>query len=791
MAVNVLNVAEKPSAAKEIAQILSHGDCRSLSGHSVYNRIFHFNYMIGGQPCRMVMTSVSGHLMELDFEEQFRKWYYCDPADLFQAPVRRYVPQDKLGIKRTLEEQARNCQWLVLWLDCDREGENIAYEVVEVCLNVNRGLNVLRARFSAFIEREIQHAAQNLHRPNRNLSDAVDARQEIDLRIGASFTRFQTMLLKDRFVLPFDEHEKAILSYGPCQFPTLGFVVERYWQVQAHQPEDFWTINCVYRSENDSASFKWARGHLFDYVAAVAIYEMCVEEPLATVFSVTGRETRKNPPHPLNTVELVKRASRFLRLGSQETMKAAEELYQQGFISYPRTETDYFSENTDLRRMVEEQTRHPVWGNYAHRLLDSRENLWRHPSNGGHDDKAHPPIHPTRFSDGEPQWRNDHKAVYELVVRHFLACVSQPAVGYATKAMIDIAGEQFSANGLMVTARNYLEVYRYENWAASTLPNFDLGQQFIPTRLTLDAGRTQPPPLLSEADLIALMDKEGIGTDATMHDHIKKLLDRRYATKDAQTRFCPTNLGEALVMGYDTMGYELWKPHLRSIMERDMKAVGDGIKVKENVLETCLQQMKTCFLDVGFKAFQLLLYFLIFLIFSRLESQNQVPEAVQVGGIVRRCPMCREADMVLKRRPDSKFMVGCRNFPQCKNVVWLPSVVMEATVTTHTCNSCIPAPVYKIDFKFKRAEIPPQYSIYHTGCVGGCDIVLNDIMNIYRAPPAPSGSNFAFLARLTETLCRERTSTGSSFWTWPWCCLSKTRPPWWRCWEIPKPKPAW
>ncbi|KAH9606078.1 hypothetical protein KSS87_005206, partial [Heliosperma pusillum] len=132
--------------------------------------------------------------------------------------------------------------------------------------------------------------------------------------------------------------------------------------------------------------------------------------------------------------------------------------------------------------------------------------------------------------------------VYELVVRHFLACVSQPAVGAETVVEINIAGELFSTSGRMIILKNYLDVYRYETWAGSMIPPYLFGQQFTPTTLTLDSGVTRPPPLLSEADLLSCMDKSGIGTDATMHDHIKKLLDRCYATKDANTRFSPTNL---------------------------------------------------------------------------------------------------------------------------------------------------------------------------------------------------------------------------------------------------------
>jgi DNA topoisomerase-3 len=123
--------------------------------------------------------------------------------------------QDKQDIKRTLEEEARTCQWLVLWLDCDREGENIAYEVVDICAGANRNLDIWRARFSALIPRywllqisglsaglflkdhifisvqiltkmncrEIHDAVQHLARPNKLFADAVDARQVIKIAL--------------------------------------------------------------------------------------------------------------------------------------------------------------------------------------------------------------------------------------------------------------------------------------------------------------------------------------------------------------------------------------------------------------------------------------------------------------------------------------------------------------------------------------------------------------------------------------------------------------------------------
>ncbi|CAL5324055.1 unnamed protein product [Camellia sinensis] len=815
----VLNVAEKPSVAKAVAGILSkssQGGMRVRDGRSRFNRIFEFAYTIHGQQCHMLFTSVTGHLMELDFEDRYRKWHSCDPLLLYQAPVRKFVPEDKLDIKRTLEEEARKCQWLVLWLDCDREGENIAFEVVEVCTEANRHLNVWRARFSALIERDIRESVQALVRPNQLFADAVDVRQEIDLRIGASFTRFQTMLLRDAFNLDFATDDRnVILSYGPCQFPTLGFIVERYWEIQAHESEEFWTINCTHNSDEGTATFNWMRGHMFDYTCAVIIYEMCVQEPTATVTKVRQQEKLKYPPHPLNTIELEKRASRYFRMSSEQTMKVAEDLYQTGFISYPRTETDSFSERTDLRRkneevtkhwirvrheavpcigalfgamvearaskhenmgefesshfvqiipkiraIVQEQEGHPVWGSYAQRLLDPGEGLWRNPGNGGHDDKAHPPIHPTKFSGGQSGWSQDHHRLYELVVRHFLACVSKPAVGAETTVEIDIAGEMFSASGRVI-----LEVF--ESWGGSMIPTYTFGQQFIPTTLTLDSGVTRPPSLLSEADLLNCMDKAGIGTDATMHDHIKKLLDRFYATKDSNTRFSPTNLGEALVMGYDDMGYELWKPYLRAMMENDMKAVSIGTKRKAEVLSTCLEQMKACFLDARLNKVKLFEAMGIFFescrcVFCNEPSSSSLKNASRsgadeqhaVGDVVRRCGVCQESDMVLKRKPDGNFMVGCLGYPQvvlfsgwnsrtnsepktsslsgesCRNVVWLPGSIAEATVTTNVCSVCSPGPVFMIQFKFRRLEIPPNYNVDHLGCIGGCDEILKQLVEI-------------------------------------------------------------
>lgn len=171
----------------------------------------------------MTMTSVMGHLMELDFTEQFSKWQSCSPAQLFHAPIVQRVPdvrsnifthnqliKDKKSVAANLKAEARHARVLIIWTDCDREGESIGSEIVQICSESNPRLEVLRARFSVVQRGEIVHAINNLVPLDMKLADAVRARSELDLRVGSAFTRFQTL----RFQNAFPELQEKIISYG-------------------------------------------------------------------------------------------------------------------------------------------------------------------------------------------------------------------------------------------------------------------------------------------------------------------------------------------------------------------------------------------------------------------------------------------------------------------------------------------------------------------------------------------------------------------------------------------------
>lgn len=196
-----------------------------------------------GQNSKIVFTSVSGHLLNHDFPAEYRGWRNCNPEDLFQAPVIKSCPKDYQNIQKTLEREIRSCNGLIIWTDCDREGENIGYEIIAVCQSVKPGLTVQRAKFSDMTSASLTRAMNNLIHPDERISQAVDVRSELDLRIGAAFTRLQTLRLQSAFPGNIED----LVSYGSCQIPTLGFVVQRYKEIESFIPRPFWKIRCEFQ----------------------------------------------------------------------------------------------------------------------------------------------------------------------------------------------------------------------------------------------------------------------------------------------------------------------------------------------------------------------------------------------------------------------------------------------------------------------------------------------------------------------------------------------------------------
>lgn len=239
----VLCVAEKPSIAKSITQILSGGQFNTVSFVRFVLRLQSLHPLQRTTGCPYVknydfsypqtqsfftVTSVIGHLLEYEFDSMHSKWTSCDPFALFDAPVESSVKKESKPIAQNLANEAKRAQMLMIWTDCDREGESIGSEVANVCRKAQRNITVRRARFSAIIAqyvphhfssprqgadsvfyRQIHHAAQHPIQLDMAQANAVEARILLDLKIGSAFTRLQTLTLQQRF-----DDLKDVISYG-------------------------------------------------------------------------------------------------------------------------------------------------------------------------------------------------------------------------------------------------------------------------------------------------------------------------------------------------------------------------------------------------------------------------------------------------------------------------------------------------------------------------------------------------------------------------------------------------
>lgn len=581
----ILCVAEKPSIAKEVANILSGGRFSTRNSQNKYIKNYDFQFTFPGHgDCLVTMTSVVGHITNLDFPPAFQ-WGKCVPGRLLDAQLVETI--QKKDVFDNISREATHAQKLMIWTDCDREGEFIGHEIFKAAHEGNQSIligQVWRSRFSDLEKSHIIYAACNPVDLDLNAVEAVACRMEVDFRVGTSFTRLLTNSLRQHRVI----ENKQVASYGTCQFPTLGFVVDRYKRVKSFIPEKFWYISVDLRHDNKKVTFNWTRRHLFDKLFVLVLYQKCLEKDTCTVSRLVQTKTTSRKPLPLTTVELQKDCSRYFKMSAKRALDAAEKLYNKGFLSYPRTETDSYPQSMDFAASLANHTQDSRWGSYVLGLLQTGIDL---PRSGSHDDKAHPAIHPVKYVNIDVLLSADEKKVYEYVTRRFIACCSMDAVGQLTSASIKWGDEFFTASGLMVTERNYLDVFIYRKWESSKqLPPFVEGSEIKVSSGLMKDGETSPPKHMTEFELIALMDANGIGTDATIADHIEKIIGRGYAAKQKQASvevILPSPLGMGLIESFDQMEFDnisLSKPFLRKSLERSLQDIADGARLKSQVL---------------------------------------------------------------------------------------------------------------------------------------------------------------------------------------------------------------
>ncbi|XP_034948917.1 DNA topoisomerase 3-beta-1 [Chelonus insularis] len=652
-----LMVAEKPSLAASLANILSNGRCSSRKGMNGSCSVHEWVGQFRSETVNFKMTSVCGHVMTLDFIGKYNNWDKVDPAELFSCPTEKKEAVPKLKMPAFLAKEGSHCDYLILWLDCDKEGENICYEVIQaVQSGMSRRLSfndIWRAHFSAITERDIKAALNNLGKPNENEAKSVDARQELDLRIGCAFTRFQTKFFQGKY----GDLDASLISYGPCQTPTLGFCVQRHDEIQTFKPDPYWVLQVIIKVHNNQElTLNWSRVRSFDKEVANIFLNHVKEHTEATVVSIQSTEKTKSRPIALNTVELMRVASSGLGMGPHHAMQIAERLYTQGYISYPRTETTSYPENFDFISTLRLQQNNSEWSDEVRKILANGINRPKK----GHDAGDHPPITPMKSAtrnelDGDC-WR-----LYDYITRHFIATLSKDCKYLSTTVKFGIGFETFFVTGQSVIDPGYTKLLTWQSINENNcLPQFNYNEKFNINDVKLQEYYTQPPDYLTESELITLMEKHGIGTDASIPIHINNICTRNYVTVVAGRKLVPTSLGIVLVHGYQKIDPELVLPTMRSAVEEQLNLIAQGRADYYAVLDHTVEIFKQKFH-----------YFV-----NNIDGMDQLFEVSfsplsATGKALSRCGKCRRYMKYIQTKPSRLHCAHCNetyNLPQNGNI---------------------------------------------------------------------------------------------------------------------------
>ncbi len=558
------------------------------------------------------VTWVRGHIMDIDLPMNLRVWRLETIKDIMGVRRFRYTVRDKESYSRlsTIFSKCKD-DVLVIATDNDHEGELIGYEILMLYRKVKGGNSTYyRMRFNSTDSKEIIDAWSRLeHSLNWRWVSKAMFRHKFDLLSGASYTRLLTLSKSRRDgAIEYSNNSQysnrvnsskrskgrvyninSLISWGSCQTPTLNFIVEREIEIENFKPVDYWYIEAVL--EYDGVRFKAKTNDIYDKVYAMQAYESCKDSGIARVQDYREDIRTVYRPLPSRTDDVLKDLVRITGKSASYLLDVMEDLYSNGYISYPRTDTNMYRRGFDFAKPL----RAAVAG-----LSTSIEDGKPRPRNGMLDDGAHPPIYPVSPYHGSGIKRE----VWEYIARRFLAnaFASDASVVKQYARLITIKGNvMLHTDGLYLKDKGFFNIYSYFMPKEDRLPELSINSIVEVVSIDLIKSKTKPPSRLSEAELLEVMERHGIGTDATRAEFPSILLRRGYVTK-MHNRFRPTALGRALIDALRDVDPRLVNSDARRIVERLMKDIEDGkvkedealnrsIEVYEHLLEECIKNI--------------------------------------------------------------------------------------------------------------------------------------------------------------------------------------------------------
>ncbi len=596
-----------------------------------------------------VVKSSFGHVRDLpkgkmgvDIEHDFK------PSYVVPTKARKTVTD--------LKKSAAKADEVYFATDEDREGEAISWHLAEVLGEDPAKLK--RITFHEITEEAIEEAIRHPRELDRRMVDAQQARRILDRLVGYELS---PLLWKK---------VARGLSAGRVQSVAVRLIVDREREISAFKAQEYWSVESIFE-KNDGNVFpakligkdgktldKFA---IPDRASADKIVD-ALKGASATVASVEKKQAHRAPPAPFTTSTLQQEANRRLNYSAKQTMMLAQQLYENGFITYMRTDSVNLADKflSEARAWITKELGAKYAAPAGPRKFKGKKGA----------QEAHEAIRPTD-ADAHPDAMGakiepDQLRLYDLVWRRAMASQMSEAVLDQTSATLNAKGADgaydFRANGMTIGFVGYYKVYPTDA-KETILP--DLAPAEIVKFQKIDGVQhfTEPAARYSDASLVKALEEYGIGRPSTYAPTIATIIDRNYVERIENRRLKPTEIAfvvnDLLVEHFP----EVVDFNFTAKMEEELDEIAEGQKQMVPVLNDFW---------VPFKA-------------NLEKKKTDIAKSVSEKPTDIVCEKCGKP-MVEKMGRFGRFL-ACSGFPECKNTKPLPGSGEQET-TDEKCPTC-------------------------------------------------------------------------------------------------------
>ncbi|MBQ6860129.1 MAG: type I DNA topoisomerase [Clostridia bacterium] len=541
----------------------------------------------------------------------------------------------KAELIRKLKTEAKSVKKVFLATDPDREGEAIAWHLAYI-LGIDEN-EECRIAFNEITPTGIKAAIKNPRKLDKNLIDAQQARRALDRIVGY---KISPLLWKK---------VKKGLSAGRVQSVAVRMICDREEEIEAFNPEEYWTLDANLK-ENKSkkqflSKFYGTTDEKLDIKNESEIKEVVnnLENEDYIVSSIKKGEKKRNPAPPFTTSTLQQEASRKLGFPIKRTMAVAQTLYENGLITYMRTDSTRISE--EARAAVREQVS-SVYGEefYENRYYKTKKEA----------QDAHEAIRPTHFEKTPEELKDsippEQYKLYKLIYDRLIASQMASAI-YDTMAVEINAGKYlFKTNGSKIRFSGFMTVYVEGNDEELEekdviLPELEEGQKLSLVSLEPNQHFTEPPARYTEASLVKALEEKDIGRPSTYAPTITTIIDRRYIERQKKL-LTPTELGKIVNSIMKEYFKDIVDVEFTAQLEKHLDDIAEG----ETFWKETLREFYPPFIE-------------------NLEDAEEKMEKIVIKDEVTDipCDKCGRM-MVVKIGKYGKFM-ACPGFPECRNIM--------------------------------------------------------------------------------------------------------------------------